>query len=72
MSERLDEVRRLVADRPVHAVEGDLFGARLDAGHVEHRLERPRRASARCPIAPLANWPPATRGLEKPRLLPEH
>ena len=24
------------------------------------------------PIAPLASWPPATRGVEKPRLLPEH
>ena len=24
------------------------------------------------PIAPLANWPPVTRGLKKPRLLPEH
>jgi len=23
-------------------------------------------------IAPLPSWPPATRGLEKPRLLPEH
>ena len=24
------------------------------------------------PIAPLASWPPVTRGLKKPRLLPEH
>ena len=24
------------------------------------------------PIAPLPSWPPATRGLKKPRLLPEH
>jgi hypothetical protein len=24
------------------------------------------------PMAPLADWPPAPRGLEKPRLLPEH
>ena len=24
------------------------------------------------PIAPLPSWPPATRGVEKPRLLPEH
>ena len=24
------------------------------------------------PIAPLADWPPGTRGSEKPRLLPEH
>ncbi len=24
------------------------------------------------PIAPLASWPPATRGSRKPRLLPEH
>jgi hypothetical protein len=24
------------------------------------------------PIAPLPDWPPGTRGLEKPRELPEH
>ncbi len=24
------------------------------------------------PIAPLASWPPATRGVNSPRLLPEH
>ena len=24
------------------------------------------------PIAPLADWPPVTRGSKKPRLLPEH
>ena len=38
--ERLDEIRSLVGHGPVHAVEGDLLGAGLHAGLVEHGLER--------------------------------
>src|SRR5438876_3395461 len=38
--ERLDEIRRLVADRSVHAVESDLLRTLLHAGLVEHGLER--------------------------------
>src|SRR6266481_5076725 len=38
--ERLDEIRRLVADRSVHPVEGDLLCPLPHAGLVEHGFER--------------------------------
>ncbi len=58
--ERLDEIRRLVADRPIHAVEGDLLGALLHAGHIEHGLQRhavPARIAHRA-VAQLAAGDP--------------
>jgi hypothetical protein len=38
--ERLDEIGCRLHHRAVHAVEGDLPGASLHAGHVEHGLQR--------------------------------
>ena len=38
--ERLDEIRRRVHHRPIHAVEGHLLRALLHAGHVEHGFQR--------------------------------
>jgi len=54
--ERLDEVRRLVADRSVHPIKSDLLGALLHTSLVEHGFERhaaPARIAHRA-IAQLA------------------
>ncbi len=54
--ERLDEIRRRIADRSVHSVEGDLPGALLHARHIENRFERhavPARIAHRA-VAQLA------------------
>ncbi len=54
--ERLDEIRRRVADRSIHPVEGDLLRALLHAGLIEHGLQRhapPARIAHRA-IAQLA------------------
>ncbi len=56
MSSALTKSGVVSHDRAVHAVEGDLLGAGLHAGHVEHGLQRhavPARAAHRA-IAELA------------------
>src|SRR5438034_1067656 len=57
--ERLDEIRRLVADRSVHAIESNLLRTLLHAGLVAHGLERhaaPARIAHRALGEVAAGW----------------
>ena len=62
--ERLDEIRRCVADRPIHAVEGDLPGAGLNARQVQHRLQR-HAAPARIAHRAIAELPAGDARIEE-------
>jgi len=69
--ERLDEVRVLSLTGPSIPLKVTCFGALLHTSLVEHGFERHAGQRA-LPIAPLPNWPPATRGLKKSAALAEH
>ena len=64
MSSALTKSGVLSADRPVHAVEGDLARAALDAGRVENGLER-HAPPARIAHGAVAQLPARDARIEK-------